>query len=90
MLKYCIDHCFFGVLHRHIQRRCVVWVKVKRSYVRYINYILLTRDQVTYRVISFIHQVPASTDISLYDLVVTKPEQCSASLLEWLGDVITE
>ena len=28
-----INHCFIGVLHRHVQRRYVVWVKVKRTYV---------------------------------------------------------
>ena len=74
MLKYRINHCLVGVLHRNVQRRYVVSVKVERTYVRYINYILLIRDQVVaYRIISFIHQVPASTVISLCDQVGTTP-----------------
>ena len=35
VLQYRINHCFVGIFQRHVQRRYIVWVKVKEYQVAY-------------------------------------------------------
>ena len=68
-----VNHCFVGVFHRDVQRRYVVWVKVKRAYVHYVDDIFLIRDLVAYRIIGFITDISSGTVVDLRDLIRTKP-----------------
>ena len=73
MLYYRLDYCFVGVLNCHVQRRYVVWVKVKRTYVRDVDDILLIRDQVSYCVVRFVANTASGMVIDLRNLVRTTP-----------------